>query len=44
MSDYIQFLASICLTVITLVVMVGGCGTIIFITLAMWNMLKNERR
>ena len=42
MVDYMQLLMSICFTMVTGVIIVGGIGTMIFLALMFWNMIKDE--
>ena len=41
MTDYMQTLISICLTMITGVVIVASVSTIIFLGLLLWNMIND---
>ena len=41
MTDYMQMLMNITATMLTLVIVAGGCGTLIFIGLAVWNMVND---
>ena len=42
MTDYMQMLMHVVATMLTLVIVVGGWGTVIFIVLAIWNMVSDE--
>lgn len=42
MTDYMQILMSICFTVVTGIIVVGGIGTMIFLALMFWNMIGDE--
>jgi hypothetical protein len=42
MTDYMQTLMSICLTMVTGVIIVGSFGTMAFLVLMFWNMIKDE--
>lgn len=42
MTDYMQTLLNICFTMVTGVIIVGGFGTIAFLALMFWNMIKDE--
>jgi hypothetical protein len=42
MTDYLQMLFNICFTMITMVIVMGGAGTLIFIGLAIWNMVSDH--
>ena len=42
MTDYMQILMSICFTVVTGIIIVGGIGTMIFLALMFWNMIGDE--
>ena len=42
MTDYMHTLLNITATMLTLVIVAGGCGTLIFIGLAIWNMINDN--
>jgi hypothetical protein len=42
MTDYLQILLNITATMLTLVIVAGGVGTLIFIGLATWNMINDH--
>jgi len=42
MTDYMQMLLNITATMLTLVIVTGGVGTLIFIGLAIWNMINDH--
>jgi len=42
MNDYMQILMNICFTMVTGVIVVGGIGTMIFLALMFWNVIKDE--
>ena len=42
MTDYMQILLSICFTMLTGVIIVGGFGTIAFLALMFWNMIQDN--
>jgi hypothetical protein len=42
MTDYIQFLTSVCFTMVTGVVIVGCFGSMIFLALMFWSMIQDE--
>ena len=42
MTDYIQILTNICFTMVTGIIIVGGFGTMVFLALLFWNMVKDE--
>lgn len=42
MTDYMQTLLSICFTMITGVIIVGGIGTMAFLALMFWNMIQDN--
>lgn len=42
MTDYMQMLMNITATMLTLVIVAGGVGTLIFIGLAIWNMINDH--
>ena len=42
MTDYMQMLMNITATMLTLVIVAGSVGTIIFIGLAIWNLINDH--
>ena len=42
MTDYFHFLAIVCLTIITLVITVGGTGLVLLMALAIRNLIKDN--
>jgi len=42
MNDYMQTLMNICFTMVTGVIIVGGIGVMVFLSLMFWNMIKDE--
>lgn len=42
MTGYMQILMSICFTIVTGIIVVGGIGTMIFLALLFWNMIGDE--
>lgn len=42
MNDYMQLLMNICFTMVTGVIIIGGIGTMMFLALMFWNMIKDE--
>jgi hypothetical protein len=42
MTDYMQILLNVCFTMVTGVIIVGGFGTMVFLALMFWNMIKDE--
>lgn len=42
MSSYIHFLLSVCLTMLTGVVIIGPLGAMVFLALLFWKMLRDE--
>lgn len=42
MNDYMQILLNVCFTIVTGVIIVGGIGTMVFLVLLFWNMIKDE--
>ena len=42
MTDYMQILIKICVTMVTGVIIVGSIGTMIFLALMFWNMIQDN--
>lgn len=42
MNEYMQILLNVCFTMVTGVIIVGGFGTMVFLALLFWNMIKDE--
>ena len=42
MNDYMQILLNVCFTMVTGVIIVGSFGTMAFLVLMFWNMIKDE--
>ena len=42
MNEYMQTLLNVCFTMVTGIIIVGGFGTMVFLALLFWNMVKDE--
>jgi hypothetical protein len=42
MNEYMQILLNVCFTMVTGVIIVGSFGTMVFLALLFWNMIKDE--